>query len=124
MPRDDSFTLRCLEVIVEGDPKTFACDHQPGLAIRVVGEDLIFVNGRFSMYALAALLPLLPAKQREVHRNDWMGTDEIIACPDPNCKAKFRIRREGTGTSRHRHSETTKVQHPADAGSATLSPGT
>ena len=50
-------------------------------------------GGRFSMYALAALIPLLPAKERPTSPNDWMTTDALIACPDPNCGAKFRIRR-------------------------------
>lgn len=42
---------------------------------------------------LAALIPLLPAKERPTSHNDWMTTDALIACPDPNCAAKFRIRR-------------------------------
>ena len=37
----------------------------------------------FSIYSLAALLPLLPAKQRPTHPNDWMSTDAEVACPDP-----------------------------------------
>jgi uncharacterized repeat protein (TIGR04076 family) len=61
----------------------------------------------FSIYSLAALLPLLPAKQRPVHPNDWMSTDAEVACPDPNCPSRFRITR--TGERRFRHSETTAV---------------
>ena len=37
----------------------------------------------FSIYSLAALLPLLPAKQRPRDPNDWMSTDAEVACPDP-----------------------------------------
>lgn len=59
------------------------------------------------MYALAALLPFLPAKQRVLHENDWMTSDTDIACPDPNCGAMFRISR--TGTRIERHSEATVV---------------
>lgn len=40
-----------------------------------------------------AVLPLLAAKQRETHANDWMSTDAEIACPDPNCRSKIRITR-------------------------------
>ena len=47
----------------------------------------------FSIYSLAALLPLLPAKQRALHPNDWMNTDAEVACPDPNCTTRFRITR-------------------------------
>jgi hypothetical protein len=57
------------------------------------------------MYALAALLPLLPAKQRPTSPNDWMSTDAEIACPDPNCGGRFRVTRTGKRT--FRHSETT-----------------
>jgi hypothetical protein len=31
-----------------------------------------------------------------------MTTDTDIACPDPNCGARFRITRTGTRTFRHR----------------------
>jgi uncharacterized repeat protein (TIGR04076 family) len=44
---------------------------------------------------LAALLPLLAAKQRITDPNDWMSTDADIACPDPNCPTQFRITRMG-----------------------------
>ena len=86
MTSDDTFELYDLEVTVEGDEKDFVCHHHAGHAFRVEG-------GRFSMYALAALIPLLPAKERPTSPNDWMTTDALIACPDPNCGAKFRIRR-------------------------------
>lgn len=104
----DEFSLYDLEVHVTGDPKTFVCSHQPGVAFRVVGENLIFGgDGQFSLYALATLLPHLPARQRQLHKNDWMSTDHFIACPDPNCGARFEIRRLGKST--FRHSEVTKV---------------
>ena len=47
------------------------------------------------MYALAALLPLLPARQRATDPDDWMSTDAEVACPDPHCGGRFRIVREG-----------------------------
>lgn len=48
-----------------------------------------------------AVFPLLAAKQRFTHRNDWMTTDAEIACPDPNCKSRLRIVRTGLRTFRH-----------------------
>ncbi|MBR3352884.1 MAG: TIGR04076 family protein, partial [Erysipelotrichaceae bacterium] len=51
--------------------------------------------------ALAALLPLLPAKQRVTDENDWMHTDAYIACPDPNCGARFHIKRIGKRVFSH-----------------------
>ncbi|KAI0390598.1 hypothetical protein F5Y17DRAFT_51421 [Xylariaceae sp. FL0594] len=58
-----------------------------------------------SVYSLASVLPLLAAKQRATHPNDWMSTDALVACPDPNCRSRLRIVRTGLRT--FRHSETT-----------------
>ncbi len=93
-----TFNLFDLEVTVIGEPHTFACSHQLGYAFRVHGENLLFSskNLQFSMYTLAALIPLLPAKQRPTELADWMTSDEIIACPDPNCGAQFQIKRVDT----------------------------
>jgi uncharacterized repeat protein (TIGR04076 family) len=109
----DIFKLYDLTVTVVGDPVTFACKHVPGVAFEVQGEDVIWTQPRFSLYALAAMAPLLPAKQRETVREDWMTTDVDVACPDPNCGARFRIER--TGQTSFRHGETTKTRlRPAD----------
>ena len=109
----DAFQLHNLRVEVIGDPATFVCGHTPGNYFDAIGEDLHFPTGRpFSMYALAAILPLLPAKQRPTQRTDWMTTDAEIACPDPHCGARFRITR--TGTTTFRHSETTVVPLPEE----------
>jgi len=104
----DEFELWDLRVEVVGEPEDMVCGHRPGEYFELVGERLEFPPGQgFSMYALAAILPLLPAKQRTTQPNDWMTTDTDIACPDPNCGARFRIHR--TGKSNFRHSETTVV---------------
>jgi uncharacterized repeat protein (TIGR04076 family) len=59
------FSLYDLRVeVIEGD-KPFVCSHEPGSAFEVRGENLHFSADKpFSLYTLAALLPLLPAKQR------------------------------------------------------------
>ncbi|HEY3623460.1 MAG TPA: TIGR04076 family protein, partial [Roseiarcus sp.] len=49
----------------------------------------------------------LPAKQRPTHKNDWMTSDTEVACPDPNCSTRFRIRR--LRRRRFSHGETTVV---------------
>ena len=103
---NDEFELWDLKIEVTGDPAGFVCGHTPGDYFELSGENLSLPDGQsFSVYALAAILPLLPAKQRMTHRNDWMTSDSDIACPDPNCKARFRIHRVGKST--FRHSETT-----------------
>lgn len=57
--------------------------------------------------APASVLPLLAAKQRMTHANDWMTSDALIACPDPNCMSKLRIVR--TGKRKFSHAATTVV---------------
>jgi len=96
---EQQFPLYDLRVeVIEGD-KPFVCRHELGSAFEVRGENLHFENGKpFSLYALAALLPLLPAKQRPLNEYDWMATDHVIACPDPHCGARFRISRIGRQT--------------------------
>lgn len=99
---NDEFTLYDLKVEVIGSEKDMVCGHKPGDYFLVEGEDLVFPQtNRFSMYALSALLPLLPAKQRPLQSNDWMMSDSVIACPDPNCGARFRITRIGKRTLKH-----------------------
>ena len=100
--RDDTFELYDLRVEVLATERPMVCGHRAGDWLEVRGEALTLPPGQsFSMYALAALLPLLPAKQRPAHAHDWMTTDTDIACPDPNCGARFRITRVATRTFRH-----------------------
>ena len=99
----DQFSLYDLRIDVVLPPgAAFVCGHREGEAFRVVGEELVFQPGAsFSFYALASLLPLLAAKQRDTDANDWMTTDTDVACPDPNCGALFRITRAGRRTFSH-----------------------
>ena len=107
----DSFELYDLRVEVLATSRPMVCNHRAGDFFELRGENLILPPGQsFSIYALAALLPLLPAKQRMTHPNDWMTTDAEVACPDPNCGARFRITRTGLRT--FRHSEVTVVPLP------------
>ena len=98
----DQFLLHDLKVEVAEPRYKMVCSHKVGDYFLVEGENLIFPEGSsFSQYALAALLPMLPAKQRPTSPNDWMSTDALIACPDPNCGALFKITRLGMRTFRH-----------------------
>jgi uncharacterized repeat protein (TIGR04076 family) len=47
----------------------------------------------FCVYALAALLPLLPAKQRQLPESDWLERDSLACCPDPEERVVMRITR-------------------------------
>jgi uncharacterized repeat protein (TIGR04076 family) len=111
MATEDTFALYDLKVeIVAPDGAKLYCG-KAGDSFELQGEMLHLPPGQgFSIYSLAALLPLLPAKQRETHPNDWMSTDAEVACPDPNCPSRFRITRIRQRT--FRHSETTAVPLP------------
>ena len=78
------------------------------------GEQLHMPPGQsFSIYSLASVLPLLPAKQRMTHPNDWITSDAEVACPDPNCPSRLRITR--LAKRRFSHSDTTAVSLPKEA---------
>jgi uncharacterized repeat protein (TIGR04076 family) len=113
-PSDDTFELWDLRVEVIAGDQPMVCDHQPGEYFDVHGEMIVFPpegRGQFPLYPLAALLPLLPAKQRPTDANDWMTTDAEIACPDPHCGARFLITR--TAKRRFSHAEATRVPLPS-----------
>jgi uncharacterized repeat protein (TIGR04076 family) len=96
-PEPAKFELYDLRVEVTGpSDQPIYCGARLGDYFELQGEMLRLPPGQgFSIYSLAALLPLLPAKQRASDPNDWMTTDAEIACPDPNCPTRFRITRLG-----------------------------
>jgi uncharacterized repeat protein (TIGR04076 family) len=100
---EDAFTLYDLRVEVIAPPGArLFCSAKPGDYFELRGENLSLPAGQtFSIYSLAALMPLLAAKQRPTHPNDWMSTDAEVACPDPNCPSRFRITRIGERVFRH-----------------------
>jgi len=112
MTEDDGFELYDLRVEVVAPPGAeIYCSARIGDYFELRGEVLHLPPGQgFSIYSLAALLPLLPAKQRMTDPNDWMSTDAEVACPDPNCPSRFRITR--IGKRRFSHAETTAVPLP------------
>jgi uncharacterized repeat protein (TIGR04076 family) len=104
MKHDDEFELYDLRVEVIDTGKPFVMKVKVGDTFDVIGGRIVFPPGReasFSMYAMMAVLPFLPAKQRPTHPNDWMTTDTDIASPDPACGARFRITRLAKRALRH-----------------------
>ncbi|KAI0795355.1 hypothetical protein BC629DRAFT_1581878 [Irpex lacteus] len=100
---DDTFQLYDLRVEVICPPDArILCGAKPGDYFTLEGEMLYLPPGQgFSIYSLGAVLPLLAAKQRVTHSNDWMTTDAEIACPDPHCPSRLKIIRTGTRTFSH-----------------------
>ncbi|MEW5866658.1 MAG: TIGR04076 family protein [Bacillota bacterium] len=68
----------------------------------VSGGRITIPAGKFiCMWALQSILPMLPAKQRNiVEENDWLLDADRISCPDPNGMVIFRIERLGEGRPR------------------------
>jgi len=101
------FELYDLRIEVIGPPdRPIYCGARLGDYFELQGEMLKLPPGQgFSIYSLAALLPLLPAKQRITDPHDWMSSDAEVACPDPNCATRFRITR--TGRRRFKRSQVT-----------------
>jgi len=106
---DAGFQLYDLRVEVVGPAdRPIYCGARLGDYFELHGEMLKLPAGQgFSIYSLAALMPLLPAKQRVTDPNDWMSSDAEVACPDPHCPTRFRIIR--TGRRYFRRSDTTAV---------------
>ena len=52
----------------------------------------------FCLFALQAVLPLLPAKMRQLPEDDWLEQESLVACPDPDERLIMRIERIGERT--------------------------
>jgi uncharacterized repeat protein (TIGR04076 family) len=81
-----------LRIVVERVDGRCTSRMRPGDVVTLRGGRLYLPPGRpFCLYALAAVLPLLPAKQRCLDAGDWMATDRHVICPDPAGNAILRI---------------------------------
>ena len=90
----DGGALRSLRVVVQEVRGKCTSGMRPG-------DDFVLHSGRlyipaerhFCLYALQAVLPMLPPKQRALADGDWMkGADHVI-CPDPAGNVIMRIER-------------------------------
>ena len=115
MPGDE-FELYDLRVEVVATDWPMVCNHPAGDYFELSGENLTLPPGQsFAIYPLAALLPLLPAKQRPTAANDWMTTDAEVACPDPYCGGRFRITRVRKRVFRHGDVTVVPLHHESAA---------
>lgn len=104
-----SFELYNLKIEIDRIEGPALGRHKVGDYFEMIGEDIFIPEGQgFSIYAMSALLPLLPAKQRMTNELDWMSTDWEVADPDPNFKAIYKISR--TGKKVFTREETTLVE--------------
>jgi len=88
------FNLKVVVDRIEGRP---VCGMKVGDYFEVTNSsELRIPEGKhFCMYAIASVLPLLPAKQRQLSGDDWLEQDSLVACPDPDERLIMRIERVG-----------------------------
>jgi uncharacterized repeat protein (TIGR04076 family) len=96
------FSLYDLRVIVERIEGRSVCGLVPGDYFEVTDSSKIRIppDRHFCIYALSAILPLLPAVQRRLADDDWLEQDTLVACPDPDERVLMRIERIGERTLR------------------------
>jgi len=68
--------------------------HKIGDCFRLEGGKLSFPekNRHICIYALSSLLPLLPAKERNIDEtDDWLPKVSEVECPDPKGRVIWEI---------------------------------
>ncbi len=94
------FEIYDIRVTVDSIRGRSVCGMQVGDYFEVVESSKLRIPAgkHFCIYALNAVLPLLPAKQRQLDENDWLESDVLVACPDPEEGLIMRIERIGRRT--------------------------
>jgi uncharacterized repeat protein (TIGR04076 family) len=97
---EEKMTLYDLRVTVERIEGRSVCGLSVGDYFELTESSRLRIpEGRhFCLYALQAVLPLLPAKQRRLPESDWLEQDSLVACPDPDERVIMRIERLGSRT--------------------------
>jgi uncharacterized repeat protein (TIGR04076 family) len=97
-----TFPLFDLRVTVERIEGRSVCGLRVGDYFEVTESSRLRIppDRHFCIYALSAILPLLPARQRRLAANDWQEQETLVACPDPDERVIMRIERIGERTLR------------------------
>jgi uncharacterized repeat protein (TIGR04076 family) len=84
-----------LRVTVERIEGRSVCGMQVGDYFELTESNRLRIpeGKHFCIYALSAVLPLLAAKQRQLHPEDWLERDSLVACPDPDERLIMRVER-------------------------------
>jgi uncharacterized repeat protein (TIGR04076 family) len=94
MEASEPGTLRDLRVVVEEVKGRCTASMRPGdYFLLRSGRLYIPASRHFCLYALHAVMPLLPAKQRPLAEGDWLKADSHVICPDPAGNVVMRIER-------------------------------
>jgi uncharacterized repeat protein (TIGR04076 family) len=99
-PDRETFSLQNLRVTVAEIRGRSVCGLKVGdyFEVRESSRVTIPEGSHFCLFALAAVLPLLPAKMRAVDPNDWLASDSLVTCPDPDEQVIMRISPIGSTT--------------------------
>jgi uncharacterized repeat protein (TIGR04076 family) len=94
-PNEPDMELYDLRVTVHSIAGRSVCGLSVGDYIELTESSRLRLppGGHFCLYALAAALPLLPAKQRQLPESDWLERESLVACPDPEERLVMRITR-------------------------------
>lgn len=93
MPREfELYDIRVTVVAIEGRS---VCGLEVGDYFEVTESSRLRIppGKHFCIFALSAVLPLIPAKQRATGPDDWLDRDSLVACPDPDERVIMRIER-------------------------------
>ena len=88
-------TLYDLRVTVERIEGRSVCGLKAGDYFELTESSRLRIpDGKhFCAFALAAVLPLLVAKQRRLPRGDWLEDEVFVTCPDPDERTVMRVDR-------------------------------
>jgi uncharacterized repeat protein (TIGR04076 family) len=94
-PARRTTSLFDLRVVVDRVEGRSVCGLSAGDYFEVTESSRVRIpqGKHFCMFALAAALPLLAAKQRKQPAGDWLESDSFVACPDPDERVVMRIER-------------------------------
>ncbi len=89
----NSVELFDLRIVVDRIEGRSVCGLKVGDYFEVTNSsELRIPDGKhFCIFAIASVLPLLPAKQRKLPADDWLEMDSFVACPDPDERVVMRI---------------------------------
>lgn len=84
-----------LRVVVDRIEGRSVCGMQVGDYFELTNSaELRIPEGKhFCIFAIQAVTPLLPAKQRQLPSGDWLEKDSFVCCPDPEERLIMRIER-------------------------------
>ena len=88
-------SLYDLKVTVDRIEGRSTCGLQPGDYFELTDSSRVRIpDGKhFCVFALAAIIPLLIAKERKLPAGDWLEQETFVACPDPEERLVMRIER-------------------------------